>query len=144
MLRSRELTRYQIEELLSDIRPQPTEATVNKLLDSMWNRGLIIRLSVRYALTNRGQAALALIDQVRHVRRMHSAVDDEDGKDSHVPEELLRLMKRSPARGCASAADLRPAPARTGSLQFLQAPSRFGDRLHYRDGRVTDMAGTPL
>lgn len=41
----------------------------------------------------------------------------------------------------ASTADLTPPPPRPGSEQSLHLPSRTGDMLRYRDGRVTDMAG---
>jgi hypothetical protein len=44
----------------------------------------------------------------------------------------------------ASAADLRPPEPRPGSDAFLACPSRVGDTLRYRDGRVTDLAGTPI
>jgi len=47
-----------------------------------------------------------------------------------------RLLTRSPPHCIASTADLKPAPPRPGSLKALDCPSRFGDRLHYRDGRV--------
>lgn len=53
------------------------------------------------------------------------------------------LLTRSPARNKASAADLAPQAARPGSLQGLDCPSRIGSRLHHRDGRVTDLHGTP-
>ena len=37
-----------------------------------------------------------------------------------------------------------PAPLRPGSVDALQHASRVGDRLHHRDGRVTDLAGNPI
>ena len=33
---------------------------------------------------------------------------------------------------------------RPGAQDALAHPSRIGDRLHYRDGRVTDLKGTPI
>lgn len=33
---------------------------------------------------------------------------------------------------------------RPGALASQQLPSRMGNRLHHRDGRVTDLAGNPL
>lgn len=54
------------------------------------------------------------------------------------------LLTRSPARNMASAADLAPQPPRPGSLQGLASPSRIGNRLHHRDGRVTDLHGNPF
>lgn len=37
-----------------------------------------------------------------------------------------------------------PANTRPGANDFASRPSRRGDQLHYRDGRVTDLAGNPL
>ena len=45
------------------------------------------------------------------------------------------LLTQSPARNKASAADLAPPPPR---------PVRIGNRLHWRDGRVTDLHGAPI
>jgi hypothetical protein len=44
----------------------------------------------------------------------------------------------------SSAADNRPQPTRTGADNGLGLPSRMGDKLHYRNGLVTDLAGTVL
>lgn len=35
-------------------------------------------------------------------------------------------------------------PLLPGAEDALRYPSRTGNRLHYRDGRVTDMAGQPI
>ena len=55
-----------------------------------------------------------------------------------------RLLTRSPVRSLASAADLAPPALRPGSDDFLTCPSRIGQRLHHRDGRVTDLQGNPI
>jgi len=44
----------------------------------------------------------------------------------------------------ASAADLAPPPPRMGSEHALNLPSRTGDMLRYRNGRVTDLQGNTL
>lgn len=54
-----------------------------------------------------------------------------------------RLMVSQSARA-ASTADLAPPPPRPGSEAFLACPSRVGDQLRHRDGRVTDLAGNPI
>lgn len=36
------------------------------------------------------------------------------------------------------------ASLRPGAMVAFALPSRFGDQLHYRDGRVTDMDGHPI
>ena len=51
---------------------------------------------------------------------------------------------RSPVRLASSSADLAPPPMRPGAEACLVLPSRIGDRLHHRDGRVTDLQGRPL
>lgn len=37
-----------------------------------------------------------------------------------------------------------PAPLRPNAEDALRCPSRYGDRLHHRDGKVTDLAGQPI
>ena len=54
------------------------------------------------------------------------------------------LITRSPVRGLASAADLAPPALRPGAENFLTCPSRIGQRLYYRDGRVTDLQGNTI
>lgn len=56
------------------------------------------------------------------------------------PQALTRSMKRA----AASPADLAPPPPRPGADASLDLPSRIGNRLHYRDGRITDMAGAEI
>jgi len=56
----------------------------------------------------------------------------------------VERMFCSPSARAASAADLAPPPPRPGSLTALDCPSRIGDQLHYRNGRITDLAGNPV
>ena len=77
-----------------------------------------------------------LPDETRQAMTQHDMIAPGAGD----PELLIR----SPARNKASAADLAPKPPRPGSEQGLGCPSRIGHRLHWRDGRVTDMHGRPL
>lgn len=55
-----------------------------------------------------------------------------------------RLLMSSPSARAASAADLAPPPPRPGSEDALLCPSRIGNHLRYRDGRITDLAGNPI
>jgi hypothetical protein len=146
LLRTRDLTRYQLVERLED-KKLSTEGAVNNLLASMMERELLLRDGVLYGLSKRGAAALQLIDAARETRRI--GAEDEilsaaPKPANEIPDSLRLLMMSSPVRGCASAADLAPRAPRPGSLQFLEAPSRFGNTLRYRDGRITDMAGNNL
>ena len=67
------------------------------------------------------------------------------------PDEIIapgvgdpRLLTHSPVRRATSRADLRPPALRPGGQQFLRMPSRFGNRLYYRGGMVTDIDGNAL
>lgn len=62
--------------------------------------------------------------------------------EAHV-RDWHKLMG-SPSARAASAADLAPPPPRPGSQAFLACPSRVGDTLRHRDGRVTHLDGTPV
>jgi hypothetical protein len=53
----------------------------------------------------------------------------------------LGALTHSPSARAASHADLAPQSPRPGSQDALDCPSRMGDELHYRDGRVTTLAG---
>jgi hypothetical protein len=66
------------------------------------------------------------------------------------PEEMIApgagdpsLLTRSPSHK-SSAADDAPPAGRPGQDNNLEHPSRMGDRLVYRNGRVTDMRGQPI
>lgn len=54
-----------------------------------------------------------------------------------------RVDSRAPMGAPYSATEYTPC-LRPGANDALALPSRFGDRLHYRDGRVTDLDGNPL
>ncbi|MDO9235972.1 MAG: hypothetical protein Q7U28_08070 [Aquabacterium sp.] len=48
------------------------------------------------------------------------------------------LLTQSKPRPAASPADLATPPLRPTSEDALEHPSRIGNKLHWRDGRVTD------
>lgn len=55
------------------------------------------------------------------------------------------MLTTSPGRARSmTEADKLPPPMRRDGQEHLQHPSRRGNRLYYRDGRVTDLAGNPL
>lgn len=47
----------------------------------------------------------------------------------------------APAVGTYTGAELRPFEGRPGANQALALPSRFGNLLHYRDGRIAPVEG---
>lgn len=60
-----------------------------------------------------------------------------DGADSAI---MVQKLTSSPRRLTAGSADNAPAHRR-GQDDNLAHPSRVGERLHWRDGRVTGLAG---
>lgn len=64
--------------------------------------------------------------------------------DPEMPKKDAALLTRSPVHTIASHADLAPPAPRPGQDTNLGHPSRIGDRLHYRDGSVTDMQGSAV
>lgn len=70
-----------------------------------------------------------------------------DGLPYHLqPAQLQRLDVTPPRRHCTASAtgrydgaELRPS-IRPGAEDWRQRPSRVGNRLHYRDGRVEVLA----
>lgn len=46
--------------------------------------------------------------------------------------------------GLYNGAEVCMPALRAGADDALQVPSRVGDRLHFRDGRVTDLHGQPV
>ncbi|MBP9785748.1 MAG: hypothetical protein KBC92_15080 [Giesbergeria sp.] len=85
--------------------------------------------------------------------RTPTYTDPTDRKLPH-PGEIIApgcgdpaLLTRSPIRSIASAADLAPPAQRPGAQDVLVGvliAQQLGDRLHYRDGRVTDLQGNPI
>lgn len=79
--------------------------------------------------------------------------DSSDHKAPHIltPAQVIApgcgdpaLLTTSPARRRASHADLAAPCQRFASNDNLGCPSRIGDRLHYRNGEITDLDGQVL
>jgi hypothetical protein len=80
---------------------------------------------VRMALTNKARIYLA---NPLLPRAAHPARRDKVEQAIKAPTYKVTL----------------PGSLRPGAMVAFTLPSRIGDRLHYRDGRVTDMTGAPL
>ena len=61
---------------------------------------------------------------------------------THPVHGFARPMGISPMAGTYNGAELATKPARATSTREL--PTRVGNRLHWKDGRVTDLDGMPL
>ncbi len=82
---------------------------------------------VRMALTNKARIYLAnpLLPRAVHPARRDKA------------QQAIKAPTYQEAA-------ILPGSLRAGAMVAFTLPSRIGDRLFYRDGRVTDMAGAPL
>lgn len=101
------------------------------------------------------------VDRVEQVADSHGPLVDVAGtpgpRRRQVPEGTVETaiapsvapgidpaqLTSSPPK-LSSAADNRPQPIRPGADNGLGLPSRIGEKLHYRNGLVTDMAGNVL
>lgn len=104
-----------------------------------------------YGITDAGVLQLADLDsrdEQAALQRTQEAIARAQANPGPPPDvppianfDDIRLLTGSSTRRAASAADLAPQPPRQGSQAALGHPSRIGDRLHYRDGRITTMTG---
>jgi hypothetical protein len=62
----------------------------------------------------------------------------------YVPPEVGKICNSNTRGFYSTPRDSAMQPERPGADSIQGLPSRHGDRLHYRDGRVTDMAGTKI
>lgn len=120
----------------------------NHVLFKLRDRELIESVSRdQWRLTPRGALALQSIESppgsagVQTQRRAGSVFEPPafalpPGVDHH-------MLTSSPVRSMTEA-DKRPVPVRRDGMEFAAYPSRRGNRLYYRDGRVTDIAGNPV
>lgn len=89
---------------------------------------------IRYSLTEKGRTALHPQPTVRPVTRArkHYGAPSQAG---HVAGPV-RFGSMSTDRQYNPGKDMLAPAARAGADAALAIPSRHGDRLHYRDGRV--------
>jgi len=113
-------------------------------------------MPINFALTNKARAKLASPD----VPKAPSAKPRKP-RERPDPHAHLQLRRKEAARPAARSAYAPPRhqryvaialyraseyqpSTRPGAMDAFALPSRMGDSLHYRDGRVTDMAGNPV
>ena len=147
-LHTDELTRDQLAEQLQDKFPGAAIA-VDRVIHQLVKAGDALHdpLNQVLGLTLAGAA------KVRQMERERAAdVAARPWRTEPVPAAprpvavatvQVRDLTRSPAKP-SSDADNRPPPVRAGAEDALGMPSRIGDKLHYRSGLVTDMAGNVL
>ena len=147
-LHTDELTRDQLAERLQDQFPGAA-IEVDRVIHQLVKAGDAVRdpSSQVLGLTLAGAA------KVRQMERDRAAdVAARPWRTEPVPAAPAPIadasvdphtLTKSPAKP-SSDADNRPPPVRAGAEDALGLPSRIGDKLHYRSGLVTDMAGNVL
>lgn len=96
---------------------------------------------IRYSLTEKGRTALHPQPTVRpqtRARRQPTATPPTGSVAGALTHGGL-----STTRMASPCADMLAPAVRVGAEQTLQIPSRVGDRLHYRDGRVAHITSSP-
>lgn len=122
---------------------------VQRVLLQLWDGGLVDRIDKnRWRITPAGRIAAAEMNLPPRRRGQLPPSRFEAPPPAEVPLPPgidMRLLTSSPGRARSmTEADKAPPPVRRDGLEFHQHPSRRGNRLYYRDGRVTDLEGNPL
>ena len=150
-LARREYTEQALQQHLQALYPT-IQIVVADLLVQLQQYRYVTTVQDTLTLTEHGDDAAAIAESraaqmariVPHTK-YGSVVDPQwcrlmDSCD-HASMATLSLLTRGQVHVAASRADLAPPPPRAGSLDHERHPSRFGNRLHYRDGRVVDAQG---
>lgn len=144
-------------------RPRTLNLYRRDVLDNLSERGYIAPGAERrtWRLREAARGELARIESGLHGRTLPAAAEEAAepalqarlaaqvrnqpaGWADLVPPELRPMLTRGIIRPLMSAADRRPCVERAGGSEALQWPSRRGNRLYYRDGRVTTLDGGPI
>jgi hypothetical protein len=143
---------YGITELAEHIQAQHPDRTLNMvtLVERLVQLGEIELVDDKLGLTEAGEDVARRLGAhlVSPVGRPKPPPGGEAerratllaGNATSDPFALTRGLRRA----ASSAADLAPPPMRPGADTCLDLPSRIGDRLHYRDGRITSMDGSEI
>lgn len=65
-------------------------------------------------------------------------------RQARASNEVPTRISNSSAKGRYNGDEVCMPALRSGADDALQVPSRVGDHLHFRDGRVTDLQGNPI
>lgn len=141
---------YDIADLAELIEAAHPEHPLNmtNLVKRLHQLGEVELVDGKLGLTDEG-ARVATQGGARQVWRRNP-----DGPPSGEAERRSLLLAgtltstdaltRGLPRPAASTADLATPPMRPGAEACLQLPSRIGNHLHYRDGRITTMDGREI
>jgi hypothetical protein len=117
---------------------------LNQLLDAAEERGYAARIEGKWQRTAVGTAAVQVAAGLEPEEPPCPAPAEPPAPPPVERFIAPALPAPSAPRRSASHADLATPPRRPGADDALQQPSRMGNRLHYRDGRVTDLTGLPV
>lgn len=144
---------YRVAELGEHIEAMHPGRTVfiDRLVDYLVALHEAELVDDKLGLTDEGERVAAMngarvIEPRRHCRAAPPSGEDDRriallaGTNNHA----FSALTRGQPRAAASAADLAPPPIRPGAEACLELPSRIGQELHYRDGRITRMDGTEI
>lgn len=143
---------YGITELAEHVQAQHPDHSLNmvNLVERLVQLGEIELVDDKLGLTEAGEDAARRLGAHRVGNgRPKPPPNGETARraqiiDSHVASSYGISITGSQRRAVASAADLAPPPMRPGTDIALALPSRIGNRLHYRSGRITTMDGTEV
>ena len=153
-LQLREYTIAELAEYLQAHLPGQHLDMVH-LVERLVERGDATMDGLLLGLTDHGDAAAARIRDRpaprierkvmhEHERRISALAPGllELGGDGRISSRAADLLTRGLRHAAASTADLAAPPLRPGAQACVDLPSRIGNNLHYRDGRITRMDGT--
>lgn len=154
-----QLREYTIDELAEYLQAHLPGQHLDmvRLVERLVERGDAAMDGLLLGLTDHGDAAAARI-RYRPAPRIAPKVMDEHerrisalapgllklGSDGQMWSQAAELLTRGQKRTGASTADLAAPPLRPGAQATVELPSRIGNPLHYRDGRITTMEGTEV
>lgn len=137
-----------LAELIEATHPDHSLNIVN-LVERLHQLGEVELVDGKLGLTDEGARVAAQGVAARLVDR-HRGNGPPSGEAERRSMLLAGTLASADAltrglpRPAASVADLATPPMRPGAEIYLQLPSRIGNHLHYRDGRITTMDGREI
>lgn len=141
----REYTIKALAEHLAETHPNQ-HLNMPDLVAMLINRGDAEFVDDTLGLTEQGEEAADRLQERLTTKPARVQLNEQERRIQALASRLIEpaLLTRGQPRAAASAADLAPPPIRPGAEACLELPSRIGQELHYRDGRITRMDGTEI
>lgn len=139
---------YTIKALANHLAELHPDQPINMpdLVAMLINRGDCEFVDDTLGLTEQGEDNAEKLQERLTLKPSRTRLSEQERRTHALASILIdpALLTGGQRRHAASAADLAPPAMRPGSEACLALPSRIGNALHYRDGRVTSMDGTEL